>query len=191
MVDPHRSAIEVQVVWSPAACAYTVSLSPAPPDFATAWTLRSLEDVATWTAHGQLAVGPPGRAHLLTFPVDAPVAALAILTPLDADLPARLDAALRLWRRLAHEAAEPPGTLTPQRRDRLVETLRALDARLAGATTREIASALFGAERVLPGPEWKSHDLRSRTKRLVTAGLALMNGGYRDLLRPPGSRRSD
>ncbi len=179
------------MVWSPAACAFTVSLSPAPPDFPTAWDLRSLEDVATWTEQGQLAVGPPGRAHLLTFPIDASVATLAILAPLDADLPARLDAALRLWRRLTQGAGEPPGTLTPQRRARLVETLRALDARLAGASTREIASELFGAERVPSGPEWKAHDLRSRTKRLIAAGLALMNGGYRDLLRPPGSRRRD
>lgn len=153
--------------------------------------MRSLEDVAIWTEHGQLAIGPPGQAHLLTFPVDPSVTPLAILAPLDADLPVRLDAALRLWRRLTQGATEPPGTLTPQRRARLVETLRALDARLAGASTREIASALFGAERVPPGPEWKAHDLRSRTKRLVATGLALMNGDYRDLLRPPGSRRSD
>lgn len=128
---------------------------------------------------------------MLTYPVESPVTPLAILAPLDADLPARLDAALRLWRRLTQGAAEPPATLTPQQRARLIETLRALDARLSDASTREIASALFGVERVPPGPEWKSHDLRSRTKRLVAAGLAFMNGGYRDLLRPPGSRRSD
>lgn len=178
------------MVWSPAACAYTTSLSPAPPEFASARTLRSLQDVASWSDHGYLAIGPPGAAHLLAAPDDRHDAALAILVPLDADLPARLDAALRFWRRLSHVAVDPPGTLTPQRRARLVETLRALDARLAGASTRETASALFGAPNVPAGPEWKGHDLRSRTKRLVVAGLALMNGGYRDLLRPPGSRRS-
>lgn len=179
------------MVWSPAASAFTVYLSPAPPDFPTAWDLGSFKDVATWIEDGELTIGPFGRAHLLTYRFGSPVTPLAILVPLDTDLPTRLDAALRLWRRLTQGAAEPPGTLTPQRRARLVETLRALDARLSDASTREIAKALFGTGSVPKGPEWKSHDLRSRTKRLVTAGLALMNGGYRDLLRPPGSRRSD
>jgi hypothetical protein len=30
---------------------------------------------------------------------------------------------------------------------------------------------------------WKTHDLRSRTIRLMQSGFALMRGGYQDLLR--------
>ena len=41
---------------------------------------------------------------------------------------------------------------------------------------------LFGADRI-PERAWKTHDLRNRTIRLVQSGLALMRGGYRDLLR--------
>jgi len=41
--------------------------------------------------------------------------------------------------------------------------------------------------RHIPERAWKTHDLRNRTIRLVQTGLALMRGGYRELLRP--SRR--
>lgn len=116
---------------------------------------------------------------------------LGIILPIDRDLPARLDVAERLWRCLVKGECEPPGALTAQRRARLVDALRALDARMAGATIREIATELFGSDRVPVGREWKAHDLRSRTKRLVDSGFALMRGGYRDLLRPPKARRDD
>ena len=82
----------------------------------------------------------------------------------------------------------PPGPdfrkLPAQRRDRLVDALRALDARLDGETYRTIAEALFGAECV-PARAWKTHDLRNRTIRLVQSGQELMRGGYFDLLRYP------
>jgi len=108
--------------------------------------------------------------------------ALAFVIPLDASLPERLASALELWRRLRGEA--PRGApLSPQRRRRLVDGLRALDARAAGASYREIARVLYGADRVPDGSAWKSHDLRSRTMRLVADATALMRGGYRDLLR--------
>lgn len=125
---------------------------------------------------------------LLDVRADAPI---GVLLPLDPQLPARLAAAAKLWQRLADDRAEPPGTLAPQRRTRLVWTLRALDGRMAGASTREIAAALFGSERIPAGPEWKAHDLRSRAKRLVASGFALMSGGYRELLRPQRARWDD
>jgi hypothetical protein len=39
-------------------------------------------------------------------------------------------------------------------------------------------SELLRAERA-----WKTHDLRSRTIRLLQSGFARMRGGYQDLLR--------
>ena len=60
--------------------------------------------------------------------------------------------------------------------------LRALDARIDGATYRMIAEGLFGAKRI-PERAWKTDDLRNRTIRLVKTGVALMHGGYRELLR--------
>ena len=65
--------------------------------------------------------------------------------------------------------------------------LRALDGRNEGKTYRAIAEGIFGKKRI-PEHAWKTHDLRNRTIRLVQRGLALMWGGYRDLLRP---RRKD
>jgi hypothetical protein len=73
--------------------------------------------------------------------------------------------------------------LPKQRRERLSAAIRALDARAAGSTYRAIAEVLFGKKRI-PDRAWKTHDLRNRTIRLVQSGLALMRGGYRELLRP-------
>ena len=105
----------------------------------------------------------------------------------DRDFEVRAHAARRFWRALNGRAAGPAfHQLTSQRRERLALALCALDAWAAGRTYREIASVLFGAKRI-PERAWKTHDLRNRTIRLVQSGIALMRGGYRQLLRP--SRR--
>jgi hypothetical protein len=91
---------------------------------------------------------------------------------------------LRLWRLVTgRRRRRPPDRLTRQRRHRLVLTLRALDARLAGESYRVIAAGLFTDARIPVGPGWKTHDLRDRTIRLVRAGKELMQGRYLDLLR--------
>lgn len=102
--------------------------------------------------------------------------------PLDDFFDLRAMTALRLWRALAgRRASEDPNGLTQQRRQRLTQALRALDAREDGATYRTIAEALFSAKRI-PERAWKTHDLRGRTIRLVANGYELMRGGYRKLL---------
>src|ERR1700733_12349834 len=109
----------------------------------------------------------------------------AVALPLDPvfDFPAH--AARRLRRALNDRPAGPPlHVFSAQRRRRLTLALRALDARIDGSTYREIAEVLFGA-RQIPERAWKTHDLRTRTIRLVQTGFALMRGGYRALLRPP------
>ena len=111
----------------------------------------------------------------------------AVLLPLDDLFEVRLAAALRVWQQLNGRKPAAPAPLSRQRSERLILALRALDGRQAGATHREIAAALFGAERVA-GSAWISHDLRDRTARLVRLGLALMNGGYRQLLVHPHRR---
>lgn len=108
---------------------------------------------------------------------------------LDDRFDTRALAALRLWRALAGcRVGEDPTQLSQQRRDRLTQALRALDARADGATYRTIAVALFG-ERRIPERAWKTHDLRGRTIRLVASGYDLMRGGYRKLLAAFRSRR--
>ena len=61
-----------------------------------------------------------------------------------------------------------------------LHTLQALDATLAGASLREVAEGLFGADAVVA--DWhKDSALRARVRRLVRRGEALMRGGYRSL----------
>ncbi|RQV09078.1 DUF2285 domain-containing protein [Burkholderia cenocepacia] len=61
-----------------------------------------------------------------------------------------------------------------------LHTLQALDAALVGASLRETAEGLFGAEVVSTG--WYADGgLRSRVRRLVRRGQSLMRGGYRRL----------
>ena len=103
--------------------------------------------------------------------------------PLDSDFEVRAHAARRLWRAINGRAPGPAfHELSPQRRERLVLTVRALDGRMDDGTYRAIAEVLFGKKHV-PERAWKTHDLRNRTIRLVQSGFALMRGGYRELLR--------
>ncbi|WP_349253650.1 DUF2285 domain-containing protein [Bradyrhizobium sp. CB82] len=59
--------------------------------------------------------------------------------------------------------------------------MRALDGWLEGHSYRDIATGLFGRQRV-PERGWKTFDLRNRTIRLVQTGVSMMRGGYRALL---------
>ncbi|WP_244441974.1 DUF2285 domain-containing protein [Bradyrhizobium diazoefficiens] len=104
--------------------------------------------------------------------------------PFDGDFEERAYAARRLWRAMNGRAAGSAfRELSKQRRERLSEALRALDAQAAGGTYRAIAEAVFGKKRI-PDSAWKTHDLRNRTVRLVQTGVALVRGGYHRLLRP-------
>lgn len=72
-----------------------------------------------------------------------------------------------------------------------LHTLQALDATLAGASLREVAEGLFGADAVIAG--WYTDGgLRSKVRQLVRRGNALMGGGYRRLaqIESPGEGRS-
>jgi hypothetical protein len=60
--------------------------------------------------------------------------------------------------------------------------LIALDGRLAGRTYREIAEVLYGSDRIKPYWNTDTYGHKSMVRRAVEKGLALLNGGYRDLL---------
>jgi hypothetical protein len=126
-------------------------------------------------------LGVEMRVHLDSVGVDP----TAVLLPFDGLFEVRVAAALRLWRAINGRRPGPnPAALSEARRQRLVLALRSLDGRLDGATHREIATALFGANAV-PERDWISHELRDRTARLVRLGVGMMNGGYRRLLLHP------
>ena len=64
-----------------------------------------------------------------------------------------------------------------------LHTLQALDAALAGASLHQIAEGLFGED---AAADWYSDGgLRSKVRRLVQRGDALMRGGYRHLAQLP------
>ncbi|MDE2111799.1 MAG: DUF2285 domain-containing protein [Alphaproteobacteria bacterium] len=66
---------------------------------------------------------------------------------------------------------------------RLTFVLRALDGWLGGATQREIATVLYGHERV--ERDWRDpkENLRDQVRHAITRGRTLMDHGYRAFLR--------
>lgn len=114
---------------------------------------------------------------------------VAVLIPLDQLFEIRVAAALRLWRGLIGRTPGPEsGMLTPDRRNRLILALRALDGRLQRATYPEIAAVLFNTAPISKR-DWISHELRDQTGRLVRLGFSMLRGGYRRLLLHPYRRR--
>jgi hypothetical protein len=193
VVDPDLRAGSAPLIWLPQLDPTTVVIVPATEGFAASRSLSGLS--SRFGRHGpegeyRLVDATDGRLPLLLTQGASARSPAAVVIPIDADFPARAGAAMRLWRAvIGRPRRRPPERLTRQRHDRLMLTLRALDARLAGASYRVIAQALFGQTRVPAGAGWKTHELRDRTIRLARAGLELMRGGYLDLLRYPTSRR--
>jgi hypothetical protein len=103
---------------------------------------------------------------------------LAAVIPHDKMTPHRAEAAMDFWRFTRGHTK----LASPLRHVRLVNTFRALDGHLSGASYRVIAECLFGLARVDADP-WKSSSVRDATIRLVRNGVALMHGGYRKFLR--------
>jgi Uncharacterized conserved protein (DUF2285)/Family of unknown function (DUF6499) len=75
-------------------------------------------------------------------------------------------------------------TTPPQHRadSKYLDYLIALDGHLEGRSYREIANVIYGSGTV--GPYWTddSRGYKLKVRRAVRRGIALMNGGYRELL---------
>ena len=114
---------------------------------------------------------PSRSVHLLTE---------AVVTP-DALRP-RLRA-LEILNHLWHRGTVPGrfSSVVPNS-DRLRFVLRALDGSLAGASYREIAAVLIGADRVRASWRDDNDHLKNLIRRAVQRGRTLMNEGYRRLL---------
>jgi hypothetical protein len=131
-----------------------------------------------------------GVEHRIWFK-EAPIiaAAYTVELPLDRDFEFRAAAGTRLWRGLnSRPQGAAPHAISAHRRRRIALALRASDARTDGATYREIAEVLLPAQRI-PERDWRTHELRDRIIRLVKTGFALVQGGYRALLRPPSRKK--
>lgn len=130
--------------------------------------------------------GSGGDHHFwLAAPPPDDRASFVVVLPLDALFELRAEAALRFWLALV---GRTPGDrrhdLPAQTRERHILILRTLDAKLAGASYRVIAEALFGFHGRSKN-DWEVSPLKNKVRRLVADGLFYMRGGYRELLHYP------
>lgn len=122
------------------------------------------------------------RARLVGLgDAELPRAAVILL---DDATPDRLEALARYWRGTHEPPAPTDPRVTPQRRQRLRQMLRAVDARLERESYRAIAMALFPQHHI-EAASWAGDALRETTIRLARDGMKLVHGGYRDLLKRP------
>lgn len=137
---------------------------------------RSLADTRIETG------GETIRARLVGIAdTTSPHTALILL---DEATPDRLEALARYWRFRHAPPAPPDPRVTTQRRQRLRQMLRAVDARFEQQTYRSIAVALFPTHQI-EAASWAGDAVRETTIRLARDGMKLVCGGYRNLLKRP------
>lgn len=186
-LDPARHGA---VVWTAQTLPSVVTLTKTPDGLADpslGLDARSLQSILAVGDDDQVVELRGARLRLhRDNKFGAPV---AVLLPLDQLFDIRAAAALRLWRTLSGRAPGPDlGMLTPERRNRLILALRALDGRLGHATYPQIAAVLFDTAPISKR-DWISHELRDQTGRIVRLGFSMMRSGYRRLLLHPYRRR--
>jgi hypothetical protein len=177
------------VRWTLAALPTTTILTTCAVDFADAKFSTNYALLATWArAQGEQVLSHRGSVYRVL--IDAlDQHAPAVMLPLDRLFEVRARSAVRLWRALSGLAADnDPAAFSKQRQDRLLDALRALDGRQAGASYRQIADVLFGRLPVASS-SWKTHSQRDRVVRIVRLGEDMMGGDYRRLLLHPYRRR--
>ncbi|WP_296350812.1 DUF2285 domain-containing protein [Reyranella sp.] len=165
-------------------------LVPAPEGFAGAYRFEALDRLrpSMDPQHGgewQCIVNDTDGPMSLWLKGERTARPMAALVPLDETVLLRLAGLVRLKRRLDRHPAGPlPSAwqITARLRKRLLNMIRALDGRLEGASYREVAMALYGPDAVARFP-WKTSSVRGQTIRLVADAVAIMDGGYRKLLR--------
>ncbi len=123
-----------------------------------------------------------GALRVLFIDDAGPDMPLVAVIPLDDAGLDRIEATLRLWRMLHGRPSASNGRLTAQRRQRLRRMLQAIDGHIDGASYRDIGKVLYGQSRIA-AEAWKTSALRDSTISLVRDGRAMIDGGYRSLLR--------
>lgn len=146
------------------------------PEIDQVTTRYDPEGLSLRIGHGAASV------RLLLIEGAQPGMPLAALIPMDESCPDRIAALIRLSQLLWDRPLIADPRLTAQRRRRLRRMLQAVDGHITGATYRDIAIAIYGQSRVATDP-WKTSALRDSTIALVKDAHALIDGGYRSLLR--------
>jgi len=187
LADPNRRADDAAVFWRADELASVIVLTAAPAgtetpsislaDLPGELLRRDAEDGAHLLIRDHAI-----RHQLWLIDPSSGATPMVALIALDPTAPQRADATLRFWRYITYgRPRTPPSPL--RRVDRLVSALRAVDARLAGASYRAIAEAMFDPSRLTSEP-WKTSSLRDTVIRLARTGFAMTRGGYRNLLGP-------
>ncbi len=188
MIDAERT----KPLWTPAALPSVLTLIDLPDELAArggALDWADLGPIAAESGPDRLVEGSNHVFRVHDVGTERPPAGKAVTIPLDVVVEVRVAALLRLSRALTRRDPGPdPAAFTASRRARLALALRVLDGRLQNASYRDIAEAVFGADR-MARQAWKTHDLRDRTIRLARYGTDMMHGGYRHLLLYPFRRR--
>ncbi|WP_343304414.1 DUF2285 domain-containing protein [Mesorhizobium retamae] len=155
------------------------------PDFLFSRQSRSSPDFATYrdSPEGHYAVhNSAPTIQIVLRPGLRPGSSVAALIPLDTETLGRIEALSRFWRAWQEQTVPPDTRITTQRRRRLRLMMRAADGRDNGASYREIAKAIYGEFRVASEP-WKTSPLRDTVIGLVEGAVAIIGGGYLQLLR--------
>jgi len=186
--DDARTAI---VLWRPDVCRHVLPLIARLAASHAPEAIRLLDIPCRST----LLVLPGGAQHLLFHAagrsLQLVVSGASIISPVRlltaavlerGSMMARLNA-LQCFNDLHRSGRLGARHFPPERRGRRLRVvLQALDGRIAGASQREIALALFGRRRVeLDWADPRSH-LRDHVRRAVARGLALSAGLYRQFL---------
>ncbi len=175
-------------MWRPELVPLSVILVPAPLQFTTARLDKynlSLDRGFLGSDGNRVLPIEDGVAPHLWLRGASTSTPLAALVPLDDSVGLRLAGLLRFQRRLDGRTAGPlpkAWAITERLRVRLLLMLRALDGHYTRASYREIARVLYGSDAVARYP-WKTSSVRGQTIRLVKDAIAVMEGGYRKLLR--------
>ena len=188
VADPSHSALIQPIFWTPqvdpAAIILTTGPAPDGPPF-------TAEDVHAHVIlqYDEALVRLEMRRESFDVALTALSnrQALAALLILDDLLPDRLTALARFWAAIKNRRAPADPRVTPQRQRRARLMLRVVDARVAGASYRQIAAQLFPNLKH-DSATWVENPVRETTVRLARDGLAFVRGGYRKILRLP--RRS-
>jgi hypothetical protein len=189
--DPTLPGGDAPLFWLPSIYRNKLVARPSPPEAGSDSPLR-LPDIPgrkslLRTAEGcvKLAIEGHSFAALIAFEGKLAVLPEALILTVEhggiSDLDTRLRAlqAFIDYCRGSFRPAPSERGFGPQR---LKDALIALDGKLAGASLRQIAEMLFGPEPVARDWNHGSGITRERARRAVRRGVALMTGGWRDLL---------
>ncbi|MDK2747109.1 MAG: DUF2285 domain-containing protein [Brevundimonas sp.] len=186
VADPRNSALIQPIFWIPQTDPATLPLIAGPkPAGDLSVRVDDLQVHAIIEHEAGLM-----RLALLGEPYDVALAdvddarRLGAFIMLDELTPDRLTAVDRLWQAMFGRRTAPDPRMTPQRRQRARQMLRAVDARETGAIYRVVAEHLFPQHKI-DAASWVGDPIREITIRLARDGMKLVRGGYRTLLRRP------